>query len=141
MKICGVELTGNDAVICLLELDNQQFNLPDCRVRKITLPKNHTRGDLQYFQSTFAKLMNDYAVTTIAIKERPPKGKFAGGAIGFKLEAALQLIADFDVAVIPQKDIKLGLSENTLPITFAETGLKVFQEGAFKVAYVAQMLR
>ncbi|HIG79221.1 MAG TPA: DUF3010 family protein, partial [Cycloclasticus sp.] len=45
MKICGVELTGNDAVICLLQLDNQQFNLPDCRVRKITLPKDHTRED------------------------------------------------------------------------------------------------
>lgn len=141
MKICGVELTGNDAVICLLELDNQQFNLPDCRVRKITLPKNHTREDLQYFQATFIKLMADYGINKIAIKERPPKGKFAGGAIGFKLEAALQLIADFTVVVLPQKDIKLGLSENTLPISFAETGLKIFQEGAFTVAYVALVLR
>ncbi len=140
MKICGVELTGNDAVICLLQLDNQQFNLPDCRVRKITLPKDHTREDLQYFQSTFVKLMNDYGVSKVAIKERAPKGKFAGGAIGFKLEAAIQLIADLDVVVLSQKDIKLGLSENSLPITFAETGLKVFQEPAFTVAYVAQVL-
>jgi hypothetical protein len=141
MKICGVELAGNDAIICLLGLDNQQFNLPDCRVRKITLPKNHTRSDLQYFQSTFVKLMNDYGVSKVAIKERAPKGKFAGGAIGFKLEAAIQLIDDIEVVVIPQKDIKLGLSEHSLPITFTETGLKAFQEAAFTVAYVAQVLR
>lgn len=141
MKICGVEITGNDAVICLLQLDKQQFNLPECRVRKITLPKNHTRSNLQYFQSTFSKLMNDYGVSKVAIKERPPKGKFSGGAIGFKLEAAIQLIESLDVVVYSQKEIKLALSENALPITFAETGLKVFQEAAFTVAYVAQVLR
>ncbi|PHS71670.1 MAG: hypothetical protein COB22_06865 [Cycloclasticus sp.] len=141
MKICGIELTANDAVICLLELDNLQFNLPDCRVRKITLPKNHTCEDLQYFQTTFVKLMNDYGINKVAIKERPPKGRFAGGAIGFKLEAALQLMADIDVVMLSQKDIKLGQSENSLPVAFAETGLKAFQETAFTVAYVAHVLR
>lgn len=141
MKICGVELSGNDAVICLLELDKHQFNLPDCRVRKISLPKEHTRGDLQHFQATFAKLMSDYGVTTVAIKERALKGKFAGGAIGFKLEAAIQLITSLDVMVLSQKDVKLALSESRIPIAFSETGLKVFQEGAFTVAYVGQVLR
>jgi len=141
MNICGVELSGNDAVICLLQLDNQHFNLPDCRVRKLTLPKEHTREDLRYFQTTFAKLMGDYSIDKVAIKERALKGKFAGGAIGFKLEAAIQLMDNMDVVVLSQKDIKLGLSENQLPILFAETGLKVFQETAFTAAYVAQVLR
>jgi len=141
MNICGVELSGNDAVICLLQLENQHFNLPDCRVRKLTLPKEHTREDLKYFQATFAKLMSDYGINKVAIKERALKGKFAGGAIGFKLEAAIQLMDNMDVVVLSQKDIKLGLSENQLPILFAETGLKVFQEAAFTAAYVAQVLR
>jgi len=141
MKICGVELSANDAVICLLELDRQQFNLPDCRVRKLSLPKEHTREDLRHFHITFAKLMSDYGVDTVAIKERALKGKFAGGAIGFKLEATIQLIGDLDVQVLSPKDIKLALSENRLPISFAETGLKVFQESAFTVAYAAHMLR
>ena len=50
-----VELTGNDAVVCLLHLENQQFNIPDCRVRKLTLKKEHTREDLQQFQLAFSK--------------------------------------------------------------------------------------
>lgn len=140
MKICGVELSGNDAVICILEFEHQAFNLPDCRVRKLTLPKAHTRVDLRQFQKAFEKLMSDYGIEKVAIKERALKGKFAGGAVGFKLEAAIQLIAGIDVVVLSQKDIKLALSEKRLPVSFAETGLKVFQEAAFTVAYVAHVM-
>lgn len=141
MIICGVELSANDAVVCLLHLENKQFNLPDCRVRKLTLPKDHTREDLQKFQFSFAKLMSDYRVDRVAVKERMAKGKFAGGAISFKLESAIQLIADLDVTLLSSTQIKAALSEKPLPVQFSDTGLKVFQEAAFKVAYAAQMLK
>ena len=93
MVICGVELTGSDAVVCFLNLDQGQFSIPDSKVRKLTLKKNHTREDLRDFQASFAALMAEYGVKKVAIKERMPKGKFAGGAISFKLEAAIQLIS------------------------------------------------
>lgn len=141
MRICGVELSGSDAVICLLHLDQGQFDMPDCRVRKLTLKKEHTREDLQQFQFAFAKLMGDYSVDQVAIRERMTKGKFAGGAISFKLEAAIQLIADIDVAMLSPTQIKSALSEKPLPIAFSDTGLKVFQEAAFKVAYAAHILK
>jgi hypothetical protein len=140
MSICGVELTANDAVICLLHLEHGQFHVLDCRVRKIQLKKGHTRQDLQEFQFAFAKLMTDYTVDKVAIKERMPKGKFAGGAIGFKLEATIQLIAELEVDVISPTRIKGALSKNPIPIPFSQTGLKVFQETAFTVAYAAHML-
>ena len=141
MKICGVELTGNDAVVCLLHLENQQFNIPDCRVRKLTLKKEHTREDLQQFQLAFSKLMGDYKVNKVAIRGRTTKGKFAGGAISFKLESAIQLIADIDVAVLSPTQIKSTLAENTLPISLGDTGLKAFQKVAFTVAYAAHLLK
>lgn len=141
MKICGVDLTGNDAVICLLTLEDKQFTLPECRVRKLTLPKEHSREDLQQFQFAFAKLMEDYKVTKVAIRERQPKGKFAGGAVSFKLEAAIQLITSLDVHVLSPAQIKSAMKENYLAIAFADTGLKVFQEAAFTVAYAAHMLK
>lgn len=140
MKICGVELTANDAVICLLALNNQQFNIPDCRVRKITLPKEHDAADLQKFQATFAKLLADYGVDKVAIKGRLTKGKFAGGALSFKMEAAIQLIADAQVEVLTTSQVKTALSDNPMPIPFANTGLKGFQQGAFTVAYAAQVM-
>ncbi|MEH6591530.1 MAG: DUF3010 family protein [Halioglobus sp.] len=141
MRICGADLTGNDAVVCLLNLEDGQFNLPDCRVRKLTLIKEHTREDLQQFQSAFAKLMDDYKVDRVAIKGRMTKGKFAGGAISFKLESAIQLISDIDVVVLSPMQIKSALTEKPLPIFFADTGLKIFQEAAFTTAYAAHMLK
>ena len=141
MRICGVELAGNDVVICMLYLDNLQFDLPDCRVRKLTLKKDHTREDLQEFQFTFTKLMDDYKITKVAIRERMTKGKFAGGAISFKLESAIQLIASLDVDVLSPTQIKSLLKEHPLPIPFDNTGLKAFQKDAFTVAYAAHMLK
>jgi len=141
MKICGVNLVGNDADICLLFLENQQFTLQECRVRKLTLPKDHTREDLQQFQFAFTKLMEDYMVTKVAIRERMLKGKFAGGAISFKLEAAIQLIKDIDVVVLSPAQIKSALTENKMAISFENTGLKAFQKDAFTVAYAAHILK
>ncbi len=140
MRVCGVDLVGNDAVICLLEQEGQQFTLPDCRARKLELPKEHSREDLQQFQFSFAKLMADYKVSTVAIRERQTKGKFAGGAVSFKLEAAIQLISTLDVLVLSPATIKSALKENPLPLKFSDTGLKVFQEGAFTVAVAAHSL-
>lgn len=139
MRICGVELTANDAVISLIELEGEHFTIPDCRARKLSLPKEHAREDLQRFQFAFAKLMSDYKVDKVAVKERMTKGKFAGGAISFKMEAAIQLITDVDVITLSAAKIKAVLSENPLLIAFSDTELKVFQEGAFTVAYAAHM--
>ena len=143
MIICGVELTASDAVLCLLKLDRGLISLPECKVRKLSLVKNHTREDLKQFQAAFAELMAEHEVTRVAIKERMPKGKFAGGAISFKLEATIQLIADPDLEVrlLPPALIKSTLAANPLPIHFEETGLKAFQETAFTTAYVGLMAK
>ena len=143
MRICGIELTGNEAVICLLDKDQELFNLPDSRIRKLTLKKDHTRADLQGFQKELVQFLRDYKVERVAIKERMQKGKFAGGAISFKMEAAIQLIAesDIEVTLLSSTQIKAILADNPLPIPFAETGLKQFQEQAFITAYAGHYLR
>ena len=139
MKICGVELTGSYAVVCLLNHDQGQFNLPDCRVRKLGLNRAYNRREFQQFQFGFSKLMKDYSIDKVFIKERMTKGKFAGGAVSFKLEAAIQLIDHLDVGLLTPAKIKAALSEHPIPVLFSETGLKVFQEAAFTVAYVGHM--
>ncbi|MFT6387138.1 MAG: hypothetical protein ACJAUP_000508 [Cellvibrionaceae bacterium] len=140
MIICGVDLTANDAVICIVKLDAQLFSIIDCRVRKLSLSKKYMREDFVQFQSLFAQLMKDYQVDKVVIKERMPKGKFAGGAVSFKLESAIQLIKDLDVTLITPAQIKATLADNPFPISYADTGLKGFQETAFTVAFVAHNL-
>ncbi len=143
MLFCGVELSGSDAVVCLLDMGKGQFTLPESKTRKLTLKKNHTREDLQQFQASFAEFLTEHDVKKVAIKERMQKGKFAGGAISFKLEAAIQLMLSpgVEVALLSSAQIKSTLAANPLPVPFADTGLKVFQETAFIAAYVGHLAK
>ena len=139
MAFCGVDIKGSEAIICLLNLNDGLFNLPDCRARKIVLSKPDTSANLHDFQFAFGKLMQDYKVSKIVIRERPTKGKFAGGAVGFKMEAAIQLIDAVKVELLSPTAIKEQIKRNPIPVPFNETGLKIFQESAFNTAYAAAM--
>lgn len=139
MRVIGVELSGNDANVCLLSLADEVFQIPDCRTRKITLPKDAKAKDLRYFQKTFGQLVKDYKIDQIVIRQRPMKGKFAGGAVGFKLEAALELLSDVEVTVMTPTAIKESLKRNPVLVPMADTGLKMFQEVAFNTAYAYLM--
>jgi hypothetical protein len=139
MKVCGVEINSNDVNVCLLSLADDVFLLPDFRSRRLTLTNINSSKDLRYFQQTFGKLMSDYAVDKVVIRQRPMKGKFAGGAVGFKLEAAIELINDLDVVIMSPTDIKASLKRNPVHIPYAETGLKIYQEVAFNTAFAYLM--
>ncbi|EGA64225.1 DUF3010 family protein [Vibrio brasiliensis] len=141
MKICGVELKGNDAVICLLSHADSVVHLPDCRVAKLTIGNANDTQEVKKFQFSFAKLIQDYQIEKVVIRQRQTKGKFAGGAVGFKLEAAIQLIEGIDVKVVSPTEIKESLKRNPLAIQFKETGLKQYQEQAFTTAYACAMMR
>jgi hypothetical protein len=140
MKVCGIEIKSNEAVLCLLSLADGVFHLPDCRTRRLTLADTSAKG-LKNFQATFAKLIEDYKIDAVIIKQRQSKGKFAGSAIGFKLEAAIELINDLDVTIYSPTDIKESLRKNPIAVPFSETGLKQFQEPAFTTAYAWLMSR
>ncbi|UAW99596.1 DUF3010 family protein [Halopseudomonas nanhaiensis] len=139
MRVCGVDINSNDVNVCLLSLSDDIFELPDFRSRKLTLRDINSTGELRYFQQTFAKLMADYQVDQVVIRQRPMKGKFAGGAVGFKLEAAIELIAELNVTIMSTTDIKESLKRNPIQIDYAGTGLKAFQEVAFNTAYAYLM--
>ena len=134
MIVFGVDLKSNDATVCLLSLEDGMFHIPDCRTRRLTLADNSAKG-LKNFQNTFAKLADDYKVDAVIIRQRQSKGKFAGSAVGFKLEATIELIADLEVVVFGSTEVKESLRKNPLAVPFSETGLKQFQEPAFTTAY------
>lgn len=136
MKAFGIDLKSCDANICIMTLDNGLFAIPDCRVRRLSLKKNPTSEELQKFQFDIVKLAEDYQVSHIFIRERPISGKFAGSAVGFKMEAAMQLAEAIKVELLSPAEMKLVISKNPLPIDFRATGLKGFQEAAFETAYV-----
>ena len=136
MRTCGVEITGSDVFLCILSKDNDVFDIRDVRQTRFTLGNGNDTEVMRKFQFDFAKLMQDYQIDSVAIRERQPKGKFAGSAKGFRMETAIQLIENLDVQVLSPTLIKEQLKRNPVPIDFEETGLKKYQETAFINAYV-----
>jgi hypothetical protein len=135
MKACGVEIKGNDAIICIMSKENNLYDIPHTRVQKVSLDNAGDAEQVQKFQFTFAKLMEDYGVTDVFIKGRALKGKFAGGPIGFKVEAAIQLIQALNVEILAGSFIKKELSKSQIDIDFRDTGLKQYQEQAFSTVF------
>ncbi len=142
MRTCGVEITGSEVLLCLLTKEEDVFDIRDVRQTRFTLGQvGQDTEEMRKFQFDFAKLLEDYQIDSVAIKQRAPKGKFAGSATGFKIEAAIQLIKDVDVKILSATEIKEQLKRNPLPIDFEETGLKKYQETAFVNAYVYIMMK
>ena len=135
MKVCGVELKGNDAIICLMSLKNGLYSLHECRVKKLTINDDRDNQQLRKFQFDFAKLMQDYQVEHVVIRERMTKGKFAGGSTGFKLEAVLQVSEEIEVSLLSPSKIKEIIKNSRVVMEFNDTGLKQFQEPAFSTAF------
>jgi len=135
MKACGVEIKGNDAIICIMSKENNLYDIPHTRVQKISLDNAGDAEQVQHFQFTFAKLMEDYQVSHVLIKGRALKGKFSGGPIGFKVEAAIQLIKELQVEILAGSFIKKELSKSQVDIDFRDTGLKQYQEQAFTTVF------
>lgn len=135
MKVCGVELKGNDAIICLMSLTDGLYNLHECRVKKLTINDATDSEQLKKFQFDFVKLMADYQIDHVVIRERMTKGKFAGGSVGFKLEAAIQLVDDLNVSLLSSSKSKEILKNSRVVMNFNDTGLKQFQEQAFLTVF------
>ncbi|MGL4826058.1 MAG: DUF3010 family protein [Vibrionaceae bacterium] len=137
MRICAVELTGNELNLCLLELQQGLFNVPDCRARKMTLVDATDPEQLLQFQKQFAKLLEDYRVEKVVIRGRPMQGKFSGSAASFKMEAALQLLDCVSTQILTSSEIKAALKRSPQLVSAKELGLKQFQQSALEtgVAY------
>jgi len=135
MRVCGIEIKGSEAILCLVALKDGLFDLPECRQTRLALSNDKDAESIQKFQFNLAKLIEDYKIEQLVIKERPQKGKFAGGAVGFKIEAAIQLIDSCPSQILSGNTIKEKLKQHPLPVDFKDTGLKGFQETAFIIAY------
>ena len=137
MKVCGVELKGGEAVISLLNYEGETFNVPDCRKVSFSVSNSNETESIRDFHFAFHKLMEDYKVDQIVIIEREQKGKFAGSATSFKLEAAIQL-TELPVILLSPVIIKEQLKRNPPLVEFDSLDLKRVQLNAFEVAFAHQ---
>ncbi|WP_085899227.1 DUF3010 family protein [Kiloniella majae] len=130
MKICGIELKSNEAILVVIEatLDGPvHHELP---TRKISLGDSDKAVDVINFQRKISNFFRENDILKVAIKKRAKKGKFAGGPDTFKMEALIQAIPDLEVQLVtPQA---LAAMEKKQDIIYPNSLMK-YQE----VAYLA----
>jgi len=70
MKICGIELKGNDAIIVSLYFDGDQYTLINKDVKKIKLNDTDKQEDVQSFTRELYAFFDAVGFDGIAVKGR-----------------------------------------------------------------------
>jgi len=91
MNICGIELKSNNAIVSVIQSDNENINFINTKVKKIVLKDDENKHSLLEFQDQIEHYLEENKIDKIALKKRAKKGTFAGGAVTFKSEAIIQL--------------------------------------------------
>ncbi|WP_419904560.1 DUF3010 family protein [Kiloniella sp.] len=95
MKLCGIELKGNEAVLAVLENTGEGPKHLDLPPRKIALGDSDKASEIVAFQNKIVEFFQANSISKIIIKKRAKKGKFAGGPDTFKMEALIQITTQF----------------------------------------------
>src|SRR5690606_3066270 len=94
MKICGVELKGNDAIFAIVDVRDGEILFSDCPARKIKFGESVEQASARNFYGAICGFIRDQRIDAVAIKQRATKGPFAGGPVTFQMEASFQLNPD-----------------------------------------------
>lgn len=129
MKICGIELKGNDAIIASLLFDGENYSIINKDVKKIKLKDTDVQDDVKEFTNQLYAFLDNSGFDAIAIKGRAKKGKFAGGSVSFKIEGIIQN-SNFPVAIFPGATIKSKLKNTEID----SSEVNGYQEEALRAA-------
>ena len=105
MKICGIELKSNNAILCVIQTDGKNSTYIDTKMKKIVLENDEDKTSILKFQDEIEKYLEENHIDKIALKKRAKKGNFAGGAVTFKSETIIQLNTVCDVTFVTSQAI------------------------------------
>lgn len=116
MKICGIELKGNEAIIVSLSFDGDQYTVINKETKKIKLKDTDDQSDVKEFTKELYAFFDSITFDAIALKGRAKKGKFAGGSVSFKIEGIVQN-SKYPVVIFPGATIKAKLKNTEVDAT------------------------
>jgi len=129
MKVCGIEISSNEAVVVVLEKTGDEIEMLNTSVKKITLSNDEKQSAINSFKNVILNFLKDNDVENVAIKQRAQSGKFSGGALSFKMEALIQLY---------EKEVKIingsTINSKTKNLNLTKYKINKYQEEALKAA-------
>jgi len=132
MAICGIEMSGSEAILVLVKGTKSSFLHLDVKPRKLKLSDDTDPNEVKAFRDSLFAYFRENNVTLVAIKKRGKRGDYVGGPIGFKLEGIAQLYDNCPVKLIAPQSISAVLKKNSPSIP---ESLTKYQHIAFQTAF------
>jgi len=132
MTICGIEMSGSEALLVLINGTKSYFSHREVEPRKIKLSDDTDPNEVKAFRDSLFAFFRENNVDVVVIKKRGKKGDYAGGPIGFKLEGIAQLYDNCPVTLIAPQTISAAIKKHS-PST--PKSLRKYQHTAFQTAY------
>ena len=134
MIVCGMEMKSSEVRLVILNGSKAQNEYVDVKPRKLVLADDENGEEVRAFQDALYAFLRENNVQLIAIKKRGKVGTYAGGSVGFKLEAIAQLYGDCPARLVSPLSITAVKRKNTtvFPHKFPK-----YQEAAFETAFTA----
>ncbi len=134
MTICGIEMSGSEAILVLINGTKSNFSYRDVKPKKLKLSDDIDQDEVKALRDSLFAFFRENNVDLVVIKKRGKRGEYTGGPIGFKLEGIAQLYDDCSVTLIHPQTISAVVKKH-LPAT--PKSLRKYQYTAFKTAYSA----
>lgn len=134
MRICGIELKSNQAILSVIEKEDDIVTYIDMKIKKIALEEDESQDSIRAFCNDLLEFLINNQINQVVIKKRAKKGNFAGGAVTFKMEALIQLNPHCEVKLIAPQAISAYEKKNSIELPNA---LKKYQEQSYLSALVA----
>ncbi len=132
MIVCGMGMAASESRLVLLSGNKSDFCHIDVKPRKIKIADDENAEEVRALRDPLHAFLRENNVDMVAIKKRGKKGEYAGGPIGFKLEAIAQLYEECAVNLIATWGITANINRHAPQIP--DTLLK-YQCAAFQTAF------
>ena len=135
LRVCGIVLKSKEMISVVLEGTIEDYQIVSTSFDKYKLIEPKDQEAVKKFKTDIHEFFDYEDFHAIGIKERIAKGRFAGGAITFKMEGLIQT-SDYPVQIIHGNRIKAKTKDKIIPIA----QVKKYQEDALLTAfYLLQM--
>ena len=132
MIICGIDLSGSNAQLVLLDGTKEQFQHIDVKPRRLSLDEDENADAVRAFRDTLDAFFRENNVGLIAIKKRNKRGEYAGGPVGFKIEGLTQLYSSCDVDLVSPQTIAAAQKKHSPQ---QPSSVRKYQQAAFLTAF------
>ena len=105
MRICGLELKSNNAIVSVIDSLNDEINYINTKTKKIVLENDEEITSILKYKKEIESFLSENKIEKIALKKRAKKGTFAGGAVTFKAETIIRLNDICEVVFITSQAI------------------------------------